>query len=254
VPNDTVDFDSNDLLNAVLQNATMDGGSLDGVSLASALDANNQDLNSVGTASVATLEAEAVSTEAVSTESINKNHYILDGEDIADEIDIAESNNRTIILVAPGEYTIDSRLHIPKETSLIGSGIGESVIKSDGDHSVRLDEPNTMLKGFTVETAEENDFGGTVDIRGDSDNNMRIVTECEVRNTAESNGANGINVNDESGSAWIVFNRTTSVMEEGISVRGSADECFVFGNFADSISISSGTKPSPVDDFNHLIL
>ena len=57
VPNDTVDFDSNDLLNAVLQNATMDGGSLDGVSLASALDANNQDLNSVGTASVASLEA-----------------------------------------------------------------------------------------------------------------------------------------------------------------------------------------------------
>ena len=60
VPNDTVDFDSNDLLNAVLQNATMDGGSLDGVSLASALDANNQDLNSVGTASVASLEAEVV--------------------------------------------------------------------------------------------------------------------------------------------------------------------------------------------------
>ena len=57
VPNDTVDFDSNDLLNAVLQNATMDGGSLDGVSLASALDANNQDLNSVGTASVTALEA-----------------------------------------------------------------------------------------------------------------------------------------------------------------------------------------------------
>ena len=63
VPNDTVDFDSNDLLNAVLQNATMDGGSLDGVSLSSALDANNQDLNSVGTASVTALEAESVSTE-----------------------------------------------------------------------------------------------------------------------------------------------------------------------------------------------
>ena len=57
VPSNTVDFDSNDLLNAVLQNATMDGGSLDGVSLASALDANNQDLNSVGTASVTALEA-----------------------------------------------------------------------------------------------------------------------------------------------------------------------------------------------------
>ena len=68
VPNDTVDFDSNDLLNAVLQNATMDGGSLDGVSLASALDANNQDLNSVGTASVASLEAELVSTESLSSE------------------------------------------------------------------------------------------------------------------------------------------------------------------------------------------
>jgi len=83
VPNDTVDFDSNDLLNAVLQNATMDGGSLDGVSLASALDAdteeiqnanlknatlsdaldaNNQDLNSVGTASVESLEAEKLNT------------------------------------------------------------------------------------------------------------------------------------------------------------------------------------------------
>ena len=82
VPNNTVDFDSNDLLNAVLQNATMDGGSLDGVSLASALDAdtqeiqnanlqnatlsdaldaNNQDLNSVGTASVTALEAGNVS-------------------------------------------------------------------------------------------------------------------------------------------------------------------------------------------------
>ena len=58
VPSNTVDFDSNDLLNAVLQNATMDGGSLDGVSLASALDANNQDLNSVGTASVTALEAD----------------------------------------------------------------------------------------------------------------------------------------------------------------------------------------------------
>ena len=78
VPSNTVDFDSNDLVNAVLQNATMDGGSLDGVSLASALDAdtqeiqnanlqnatlsdaldaNNQDLNSVGTASVTALEA-----------------------------------------------------------------------------------------------------------------------------------------------------------------------------------------------------
>ena len=71
VPNDTVDFDSNDLLNAVLQNATMEGGSLDGVSLASALDANNQDLNSVGTASVTALEAESVSTESVSTESVS---------------------------------------------------------------------------------------------------------------------------------------------------------------------------------------
>jgi len=71
VPNDTVDFDSNDLLNAVLQNATMDGGSLDGVSLASALDANNQDLNSVGTASVSALEAESVSAEKTRITELN---------------------------------------------------------------------------------------------------------------------------------------------------------------------------------------
>ena len=105
VPNNTVDFDSNDLLNAVLQNATMDGGSLDGVSLASALDAdtqeiqnanlqnatlsdaldaNNQDLNSVGTASVTALEAGGFS-------------FIGEFETLADFEDAASSGDRGYI-------------------------------------------------------------------------------------------------------------------------------------------------------------
>ena len=107
VPNDTVDFDSNDLLTAVLQNATMDGGSLDGVSLASALDAdtqeiqnanlqnatlsdaldaNNQDLNSVGTASVTALEAENVTLNKDSDPSTHQ----------ATEIDIDSDDSHTI--------------------------------------------------------------------------------------------------------------------------------------------------------------
>ena len=72
VPSNTVDFDSNDLLNAVLQNATMDGGSLDGVSLASALDANNQDLNSVGTASVASLEADRATIASTTIDKVDE--------------------------------------------------------------------------------------------------------------------------------------------------------------------------------------
>ena len=191
---------------------------------------------------------------SVSTDSVNNTHYVSEGADIADEIDIAESNGRSVILAAPGEYTIDSRLFIPEGTSLIGSGIGKSLITSENRVSVRLDEPNTMLRGFSVETAQEDSFRATVDVRETSDNKMRIITECEVKNIATSSAANGIGVNGTSGSAWIINNIATSDGENGIRVRGNADECFVFGNFADSISVGSTVKPTPVDDYNHVIL
>ena len=149
VPNNTVDFDSNDLLNAVLQNATMDGGSLDGVSLASALDAdtqeiqnanlqnatlsdaldaNNQDLNSVGTASVTALEAGSLSTESLSTE-------LETGSDISDDRDFDTTYENTtghdIV------WYIRSDSLGSGEEGVINVNVGQSSNPKEGDNEMK---------------------------------------------------------------------------------------------------------------------
>ena len=109
VPNDTVDFDSNDLLNAVLQNATMDGGSLDGVSLASALDANNQDLNSVGTASVTALEAGTISVDSSAAR-----YHLNDDIDLQDDT-ITDVGYDVEVIDNIGEFDSESGSWTPNE-------------------------------------------------------------------------------------------------------------------------------------------
>ena len=145
VPNDTVDFDSNDLLNAVLQNATMDGGSLDGVSLASALDAdtqeiqnanlqnatlsdaldaNNQDLNSVGTASVTSLEAGGMNIEnSPVLVSSNGWKWGFDGDSVDDRLDnaLTEASDGDTIYLEPRKYNNDRTIN--KKLEFRGSNV-----------------------------------------------------------------------------------------------------------------------------------
>jgi len=227
VPNDTVDFDSNDLLNAVLQNATMDGGSLDGVSLASALDAdtqeiqnanlqnatlsdaldaNNQDLNSVGTASVASLEAESVTTDSIT--------HLKNEESLQDGIDRAHNNEISILFVPPGTYSADITL---KEGVAI---LGAMSVNNRSDPSMRRfidargisgDPPAVRMQNQTALIGFNTASDG-FDVVIDSDSENCRMSDCllQIGDGLEING-------DEN---FVRFNE----IRQGITDNGTANQ------------------------------
>jgi len=169
VPNDTVDFDSNDLLNAVLQNATMDGGSLDGVSLASALDANNQDLNSVGAASVASLEAESLVNGA-----IYPGNY--DGDDADARLESALSDavdGDRIILETESlnnNKTINDEVHMLGNRRAVVNAAWTVSDEAKIDYTIFGTDGSMSITNDRVKVSHCNNFGSSSQISVEADN------------------------------------------------------------------------------------